>query len=125
MVNEFFNTAAFSSPICTFTPQPGDAQVIEQQNCTPDGIPYNLLGQYGESGRNILSGPAYSDTDFAVFRDIVFKERYKAEVRAEFFNLFNQVNFLNPDNTVTDPTFGQLLGANLGRQVQFSLKFFW
>jgi hypothetical protein len=125
MVNEFFNTAAFTSPICTFTPQPGDAQVIEQENCTPDGIPYNQLGQYGQSGRNILSGPAYSDTDVAVFRDFVFEERYKAEARAEFFNVFNQVNFLNPDNTETDPTFGQLLGANSGRQVQFSLKFFW
>ncbi|MGH9447707.1 MAG: hypothetical protein ACRD3O_18565, partial [Terriglobia bacterium] len=125
MVSEFFNTAAFVSPICSFTPQPGNPQVIQQENCTPDGIPYNLLGQYGQSGRNILSGPAYSDTDFAIFRDFAFKERYKAEVRGEFFNIFNQVNFNNPDNTVTDPTFGQILGANSARVIQVSVKFFW
>jgi hypothetical protein len=107
------------------TPQPGNLQVIQKENCTPDGIPYNLLGRYGQSGRNILSGPAYSDTDFAIFRDFAFGERYKAELRGEFFNIFNQVNFNNPDNTVTDPTFGQILGANSGRVIQVSLKFFW
>jgi hypothetical protein len=40
-------------------------------------------------------------------------------------NLLNQVNFLNPDNTVTDPTLGQLLVANQARQIHFSLKLFW
>jgi hypothetical protein len=125
MVNEFFNTGAFVSPICTFTPEAGNPQVIQQENCTPDGIPYNLLGQYGQSGRDILSGPAYSDTDFAIFRDFAFKERYKAEIRGEFFNIFNSVNFNNPDNTVTDPTFGQILGANSARIAQVSVKFFW
>jgi hypothetical protein len=131
MVNEFFNTAAFASPICTFTPQPGNPQVIQQENCTPDGIRYNLLGQYGQSGRNILSGPAYSDTDFTIMRAFTLKERYRAEVRGDFFNIFNQVNFTSPadysnsNNTVTDSGFGQLLGANPARVVQVSVKFFW
>jgi hypothetical protein len=131
MVNEFFNTAAFVNPTCTFTPQPGNPQVIQQENCTPDGIRYNLLGQYGQSGRNILSGPAYSDTDISVMREFTFKEQYKAEVRGDFFNLFNQVNFTSPsdysnsNNTVTDSTFGQLLAASPARVIQVSLKFFW
>ena len=125
MVNEFFNTGAFVSPICTFTPHPFNPQVIEQQNCTPDGIPYNLLGQYGQSGRNILSGPAFNSTDIGILKDFPFKERYRVQFRSEFFNIFNQVNFNNPDNTVTDSSFGQILGANSGRVIQFALKFFW
>jgi hypothetical protein len=125
MVNEFFNTSAFVSPICSFTPQPFNPQVIEQENCTPDGIPYNLLGQYGQSGRNILSGPAFSNTDFAVLKEFPFRERYRVQFRSEFFNVFNQVNFNNPDNGVTDSTFGQILGANSGRVIQFALKLFW
>ncbi len=125
MVNEFFNTAAFGTPICTYTPQPFNPQAIEQQNCTPDGIPYNLLGQYGQSGRNILSGPALVDTDFGVLKDFPFKERYRVQFRSEFFNIFNEVNFNNPDSTVTDTSFGQILGARSGRVIQFGLKFFW
>ena len=125
MVNEFFNTSAFVSPICTFTPQAFDPQVIEQENCTPDGIPYNLLGQYGQSGRNILSGPAYVNTDFAILKEFPFRERYRVQFRSEFFNIFNQVNFNSVDSTQTDATFGQILGANSGRVIQFALKFFW
>ena len=125
MRNEFFNTGAFVSPICACTPQPFDAQVIEQENCTPDGLPYNLLGQYGQSGRNILSGPAFNSTDIGILKDFPFKERYRVQFRSEFFNIFNQVNFNNPDNTVTDSSFGQILGANSGRVIQFALKFFW
>ncbi len=125
IVNEFFNTGAFDSPICTLTPQPGNTQAIEQQNCTPDGIPYNLLGHYGQSGRNILSGPAFSNKDFAALKDFTLKERYKAEFRSEFCNFFNQVNFWQPDSTVTDTSFGRLLSARPGRIMQFGLKFFW
>lgn len=125
MVSEFFNSNAFLNTICTFTPQPFNPQVIQQENCTPDGIPYNLLGQYGQSGRNILSGPAFVNTDFAVMKDFPFRERYRVQFRSEFFDVFNQVNFNNPDSTVTDPSFGQILGAHPGRVIQFGLKFFW
>ena len=102
MVNEFFNTDAFIDPTCGFTPQPGNLQAIEQQNCTPFGIKYSLLGGYGNSGRGILSGPGLSNTDFSVLKDFPFKERYKVQFRSEFFNVFNQVNFGLPDTTVTD-----------------------
>jgi hypothetical protein len=125
MVNKFFNTSAFVSPICSFTPQLGNPQVIEQENCTPDGIPYNLLGHYGQSGRNILSGPALSNTDFAAIKDFSFKERYRLEFRGELFNIFNQVNFGQPDSTVTDTSFGSILSASPGRVVQFGLKVYW
>ncbi|MGH9327213.1 MAG: carboxypeptidase regulatory-like domain-containing protein [Terriglobia bacterium] len=124
-VSEFFNTNALVNPLCTFVPQPFNPQVIQQESCTPDGINYSLLGKYGQSGRNILSGPGYSNTDFAILRDFTFKERYRAEFRAEFFNIFNQVNFGEPGNTVSSPTFGQLLSADPGRIIQFGLKFFW
>lgn len=58
-------------------------------------------------------------------RDFTFKERYKVELRGEFFNVFNQVNLANPDSSVTDSTFGQILSANPGRVGQIALKFFW
>lgn len=120
-VNQFFNTSAFVSSICQFN----SSLTIEIQNCTPDNIPYNLLGQYGQSGRNILSGPAFINTDFAILKEFPFRDRYRVQFRGEFFNVFNQVNFNNPDNTVTDSTFGQIRGAGGGRVIQFGLKAYW
>ena len=103
--------------------------MIEQQNCTPFGVQYSLLGQYGATGRNILSGPAYSSTDFAILKDFIFKERYRVEFRSEFFNVFNQVNFGLPDSTVIDgPAFGTIESTqtgSTGRVIQFGLKIFW
>jgi Carboxypeptidase regulatory-like domain len=125
MVKEFFNTSAFVNPTCGFTPQPGNPLVIEQENCAPFGIKYSLLGQYGNSGRGILSGPAFSNTDFAAIKNFSFTDRYRLQFRSEFFNTFNQVDFSNPDRTVTDGSFGRLRGANSARVVQFALKFLW
>lgn len=124
-IGQFFNVSAFVNPLCSYVAQPFNAQAIEQQNCTPDGIKYSLLGQYGQSGRNILSGPGFSNTDFAVIRDFAFKERYRGEFRAEFFNFLNQVNFNNPGTTVSTSSFGRIQSSAGGRVTQFALKFFW
>jgi hypothetical protein len=127
MVSQFFNTNAFVYPNCAFDSDAalGNPQAIEQQNCTPFGIVYSLAGQYGNAGRGILSGPAYNSTDFSVIKDFAFKERYKAQFRSEFFNVFNQVNFDNPTNYVNSGAFGRIRSAGDGRIVQFALKFLW
>src|SRR6516165_777229 len=138
MINEFFNTNAFVNATCTYdsVAAQGNPQYIEQNNCTPFGIKYSLLGQYGATGRNILSGPAFSSTDFAILKVFPFKERYQFQFRSEFFNAFNQVNFNNPDSSVIDgPAFGtiqqtlasggQIGNGSTGRVIQFALKFLW
>jgi hypothetical protein len=122
MVQEFFNTSAFVPSTCAFVPQPGNPQVIEQENCTPFGTTYSQLGKFGNAGRGILNGPALSNTDFAILRDFPFGERARLQFRAEGFNLFNQVNFSTPDTYETDSTFGQILSASPGRVFQFALK---
>jgi Carboxypeptidase regulatory-like domain len=125
MINQFFNTGAFVNPTCSFTPDQGNPLAIEQQNCTPFNITYSMLGQYGNSGRGILSGPAFSNTDFSIIKNIPFTERYRLQFRSEFFNVLNQVNFHNPSTTVTSGSFGRITGANSGRVIQFGLKLFF
>ncbi len=125
MIQQFFNPGAFINPNCSFTPQPGNPLSIEQQNCTPFGVNYSLLGQYGNAGRGILSGPAYSNTDFSLMKNIPITERYRLQFRSDFFNAFNQVNFNNPDTTTVDSSLGQILSAQSGRVIQFSLKMFF
>jgi hypothetical protein len=100
-VNQFFNTAAFVP------------------------VAQDPLGSYGNAGRGLISGPAFSNTDFSVLKNFRIREQMKLQFRAEMFNVFNQVNFRNPDTTETDGTFGQILGANDGRIIQFALKLLW
>jgi carboxypeptidase family protein/TonB-dependent receptor-like protein len=128
MISEFFNTNAFIVPTCAYhsADAQGNPHYIEQNDCTPFGVKYSLLGKYGAMGRNTLSGPAFSSTDFAIMKDFPFKERYRVEFRSEFFNVFNQVNFYNPDSSVIDgPAFGTIQGAGPGRVIQFALKVYW
>jgi hypothetical protein len=109
--------------------QPNRAAMVAQFFNTNAFVPVNLVppGTIGNSGRNTISGPALSNTDFAVIKDFALKERYKVQFRSEFFNVFNQVNFNNPDSLVDagPGVFGAILGANSGRQIQFALKFLW
>jgi hypothetical protein len=48
----------------------------------------------------------------------------KVQFRAEAFNVFNRVNYNNPNSTITALTnFGKILGAGDPRVIQFGLKF--
>jgi hypothetical protein len=53
-------------------------------------------GGYGTVQYNDWYGPSFSNVDFSVTKDFKIKERLTAEFRAEFFNIFNWVNFVNP-----------------------------
>ncbi|HKM68386.1 MAG TPA: carboxypeptidase-like regulatory domain-containing protein [Candidatus Acidoferrum sp.] len=85
-------------------------------------------GRFGTLGRNTFRGPGYKQFDFALIKDTPFGRRGKSdlgmvEFRAEFFNLFNIVNFGLPSNTVRGSGFGIISRtAGTSRQIQFSLK---
>jgi len=85
-------------------------------------------GRFGTLGRNTFRGPAYHDFDIAVIKDTPFGHRGNAELgtvefRAEFFNIFNVVNFGLPSNIVSGSGFGIISKtAGTSRQIQFSVK---
>jgi hypothetical protein len=70
----------------------------------------------GNLGRNVLVGPGYADVDLSVIKNITFRERYRVQLRAEMFNLFNRINYasgafaVNGDGTIRD-TIGDFNGA--------------
>ena len=82
-------------------------------------------GKYGTAGRGILSGPGQVTTDMAILKDILVREGYRFQLRAEFSNAFNQVNFNNPVTTLSNSRYGQITGSQIGRQIQVGLKFVW
>jgi carboxypeptidase family protein len=85
-------------------------------------------GRFGTLGRNTFRGPGFRDFDFALIKDTAFGHRGNGELanlqfRAEFFNIFNEVNFGLPSNIVSGSGFGIISRtAGPSRQIQFSLK---
>lgn len=90
----------------------------------------NQRGFFGNSGRNILTAPAFQDVDFSVAKTTVIHESRQLQFRAEVFNLFNHPNLGQPINTVNSAQFGQITATrtvrgDLGssRQIQLGMKF--
>jgi hypothetical protein len=61
----------------------------------------------GTLSRNALRGFAMSQVDLAVRREVPTGGDMKVQLRVEAFNLFNQVSFAAPINTLTSGLFGQ------------------
>ncbi|MBI3472103.1 MAG: TonB-dependent receptor [Candidatus Solibacter usitatus] len=78
--------------------------------------------RYGNTGRNGVRGPGFTNYDFSVFRTFPIHERTQLEFRAEAYNLSNTPRFGNPVNSVNSGSFGQILGASGEREVQFALR---
>ncbi len=80
---------------------------------------------FGQLGRNIIRGPKQIDTDFSIIKSIPVTESQRVEFRAEFFNLFNNVNFANPVNVIyPSSNFGSIVSTTTGPRVaQFALKY--
>jgi len=78
----------------------------------------------GNLGDNTNYGPPLRNVDFSVFKEFPFTERFKAQFRGEFFNLFNTPQFNFPDSGFGDTNFGKVTSTLAGteRHIQFSLK---
>jgi hypothetical protein len=84
------------------------------------------VGNFGNTGRNILRGPDQRNVDFSVIKFFPVTEAARFEFRTEFFNLFNNVSFANPVNVRASANFGQIVRTSTGpRVVQFAFKFNW
>jgi hypothetical protein len=71
-------------------------------------------GSFGTMGRNIFRDTGFRNVDFSVFKNFTFKERYSAEFRVEFFNIFNHPEYANPYGSVAGWGVGNDPGGNPG-----------
>ena len=81
---------------------------------------------YGDSGRNILSGPHFFSTDLSLQKLFAFNERIHLQLKWDAFNAFNNTNLQNPNASVDTSTAGQITGIvdfkrrmQIGAQVTF------
>jgi Carboxypeptidase regulatory-like domain/TonB dependent receptor len=85
-------------------------------------------GYFGTVGRDTFRAPGFHQFDIALIKNTPFGRRGNAEwavlqFRAEFFNIFNIVNFGLPSNTVLGTGFGTISKtAGPSRQIQLSLR---
>jgi trimeric autotransporter adhesin len=95
-VGEWFNTAAFVAP---------------------------PAGQYGDAGRNTISGPSTILFDMAMTKVIPMGEARILEVRGQATNVFNTPQFRVIDTTVNSPSFGRVTAVGNMRQTQLALRY--
>ena len=115
----YVNLSCFSVPMAT-------PSIAAQ--CTPfKAVPGSCANLMGNAGRNSLIGPGLATWDFSLFKNNYIKrisENFNVQFRAEFFNIFNHTQFLNPDGNISDGAdFGRVKRARDPRNVQFALKF--
>ncbi len=82
----------------------------------------NAEGAFGNSGKNVLRGPRHFNADLGILKNTRVNERVNVQFRAEFFNIFNNVNFRLPNATLTSPAVGRITTAFDSRIIQFGLK---
>jgi carboxypeptidase family protein len=99
------------------------------------------FGSYGNMKNNIFRDGGFQNLDFSVAKQFVFAERFKAQFRAEFFNVLNHPHWTNPSGgpggAIPDPNtqpFGYVgvtpdvyssnpqLGSGGARAMQLGLK---
>jgi outer membrane receptor protein involved in Fe transport len=79
-----------NNPLPGCVPGPGILPAGSQVQANP------ALATYGTLPRNYFRGPGYVNFDMTFSKTTAITERVKFEFRAEFFNIFNHANFLNP-----------------------------
>jgi hypothetical protein len=81
-------------------------------------------GQTG-SERNLFTGPGFFQVDLGIFKSIGIGG-HRLELRTEIFNLFNTVNFADPNFLVTAGSFGTITDTRVPpRIVQLGVKYYF
>jgi len=92
----------------------------------PAAFAINDIGTFGEVGAGAFYGPHIYSWDMGFLKTFRITERANLQFRAEMFNIFNQVNFSNPNTRITGGGFGTINStqsyAGDPRIIQFGLK---
>ena len=71
-----------------------------------------------------LRGPGRKSVDMSIFKNTQIRERYKIQLRAEFFNLTNSPFFeaRNQTTDVTNQDFGRIISGSQPRNIQLGIR---
>jgi hypothetical protein len=114
---EWFNPAAFQPTPC----------LTASGTLAPSCVA-GTYATYGNSGYDMLRGPRFQDWDMNLQKNILFKERYNVQLRADSFNVFNHPNLATPNANISSSNVGTITGISgtpsyEQRTVEFAAKF--
>ncbi len=79
---------------------------------------------FGTASVGSERAPGYLQADFSAFKDFRIAESHTVGFRADAFNALNIASYSNPDNTVTDSSFGLITNTrSLPRILQLDLHY--
>jgi hypothetical protein len=101
-------------------------QMLNKSCFAAPTVPDPVTGFFvGTLGRNTLTAPSFVAVDAYLQKNTAITERLTSQFRAEFFNVLNDTNWMQPISALNNPNFGRILGAGDPRQIQFALKLIW
>ncbi|MGA3072066.1 MAG: carboxypeptidase regulatory-like domain-containing protein [Bryobacteraceae bacterium] len=119
----------FSGVSHTFIPGVGEQWVNPAMFCVPGAAGCaGPTDPNGDLSRNLFRGPGFADVDLSVIKNISFGERFKLQLRAEMFNVFNHKNLASGAGSVgsngfVGDTIGDFNGApGLGPGEPFNMQ---
>jgi hypothetical protein len=110
---------------------PADQRTLTRWFNTEAFLPPERMvqGLFGNAGRNVLIGPAFSQWDMALLKNFRFREKMNVQFRAESFNVWNHASFTGINTTVRfdatgKPTqnYGAVTSSGPGRVLSLGLK---
>jgi hypothetical protein len=78
---------------------------------------------FGNAARNSLAGPGIVQNNMSLSKTMQLGDTRSMEFRATASNVFNTVQYLGVNTSLTAPTAGQVTSAGLMRQFQFTARF--
>ncbi len=90
-----------------------------------DAFEPNAPFTFGNAGRNVLIGPGLVNFDLSMYKNFMFSERLRAQLRFEAFNATNTAHFTEPNTQIGNRNAGIISGAGNPRIWQLGLKLIW
>jgi hypothetical protein len=113
-------TPAFAAGSYLYPDQVGDPGVSSRSHTmwfNPAAFANPASGTFGDNHRNTLVGPDFANVNLSLAKEFPIHEAIALEVRADAFNMFNHINWANPDANVgyggTPCTSGPNTGSDL------------
>lgn len=78
--------------------------------------------EFGDSPRSVLRGDSLQTVDVTVAKDVPINERFRMDLRGEFYNVLNHANFGLPGHVLGTSSFGSVLSAEGSRTIQLGLR---
>jgi len=91
----------------------------------PSTVVTNFAGRtfaVGNTARNQFIGPSYFRTDMSFLKNFSITEDVRLEFGMQFFNLFNQADYVVPNNDIRNADFGRFNNSLPPRIIQYRAR---